>query len=50
MTEIPDPVGLRPLVVDEDQSNKFSDLIKLVFVFELRPSAFWIDLVVIELT
>ena len=39
MSESPDPVGLRPLVVDEDQSNEFPDLIKLVFVFELRPNS-----------
>ena len=39
MSEIPDPVGLKPLVVDEDQTNEFPDLIKLGFVFELRTKA-----------
>ena len=34
MSGILDPVGLRPLVVDEDQ-HEFPDPIELVFNFEL---------------
>ena len=43
--QFPDLIGLRPLVVVEDQLNEFLDPIELIFDFELFKG-----MVIIELT